>query len=773
MKKISSLLLVLAFIRMDAQKLPEEMEISANGQRLISGGKPVTGLYRTDQIRRVELVFSQPDYWTQLTNNYQSKKDIPATLIMDGESYPNVGVRFKGQTSYQRVTTQKKSFNVTMDFMDTSQDLKGYETLNFNNSFEDNSYIREVLYENITRPFFPSLKAGYIHLYINGQDWGLYPNVQALDGEYVKQWFLSNEGSRWRCERQAGTGGPGGGGFGAGTSTLNYLGEDTALYKPNYTLKNTTLENPWSDLVRVTRILNTVPLNQHEDSLNKVLDVDRALWFLAKEILFGDDDSYINKGGMDYYAIYQKDVERLIPLEYDANSVMKGQTATWSIFLKEADVRFPLANRLFAVPALRQRYLAHFRTLFNQTLDSSYFKSQVDYYYQLIDSVVVTDPKKLMTYQAFNTEKNVLINWMRNRRTFVLNNTEFKQVPSVISEVSHSVDGMAFKTPTESQTVEVTARIQHASGVRKANLYYASGFDGYFNKTELLDDGNHQDGAAGDGVFGASIPAFPNGVYVRYYIEAIANNSAGTASYMPEGAEHDVYTYQVDLQVSGNLNIAINELMASNTKTVADQDGEFDDWIELYNKSTQSIDISQWILTDNPANLDKYRFPYGTVIPANGYLIVWADENGKQTGYHANFKLSASGEEVILLDSLGNQVDKVVFGQQTSDLSYARRPNGTGAFVIQDATFNKNNDPVTTDERLANQAILVYPNPAGDYLTIKLPTDTEESYQLIDAVGKLHRQGRIDREQTLDLSDLSAGMYFIRIRNQSIRFLLK
>lgn len=114
------------------------------------------------------------------------------------------------------------------------------------------------------------------------------------------------------------------------------------------------------------------------------------------------------------------------------------------------------------------------------------------------------------------------------------------------------------------------------------------------------------------------------------------------------------------MSASANKGIVINELMASNTKSVKDQDGEFDDWIELYNKSNEYIDISRWILTDNPANLDKYRFPDNTILEPNQYLIVWADEDGKQTGYHANFKLSASGEEILLLDSTGLLVDSVV-----------------------------------------------------------------------------------------------------------------
>ncbi len=773
MNKVLFGLLCLTQFSVLSQKLPKEMSLSNDTRRIVSGSTPVEGFYNPLKLKTVEFIFDQPDYWTQLTNNYQSKKDIPATLIYDGVSYPNVGIRFKGQTSYQRVTSQKKSFNVTMDFMDPNQDLKGYQTLNFNNSFEDNSYIREVLYENITRPYFPSLKANFIHLFINGQDWGLYPNIQALDGEYVKDWFLSNEGSRWRCERQAGTGGPGGGGFGAGTSTLNYLGDDTTAYKPNYNLKHTTVENPWSDLARVTKVLNTIPLNQLEDTLNKVLDIDRALWFLAKEILFGDDDSYVNKGGMDYYAIYQKDVERLIPLEYDANSVMYPQTATWSIFLKATDIKFPLCNRLFAMPELRQRYLAHFRTLFNNTLDSKYFKTQINNYYSLIDSVVSTDPKKLMTYTAFQTEKNALFNWMRNRRTSVLNNSEFKQAGNQISDVVFSVDGNAFKTPNEMQSVLVTATIQGGAGVKGATLYYSQGFDGYFNKVSMYDDGNHSDGLANDGIFAASIPPFPNGVFVRYYIESIANNTAGTVSYMPEGAEHDVYIYQVNLINSASDEIVINEFMATNTNTVADQDGEFDDWIELYNKSIYNIDVSDWILTDNASNLDKYRIPAGTIMPPDSYLIIWADEDGKQTGFHSNFKLSSSGEEVFLLDATGQQVDKVSFGQQVTDKSYARSPNGSGDFIIKEATFNKNNDGTTSTFNALKNVFDLYPNPASQWLIIQTENSNPVEYRIVDAFGKTVMNGIFSKTIRLDISHLVPGIYAAFLNNETKKLIIR
>jgi spore coat protein CotH len=92
--------------------------------------------------------------------------------------------------------------------------------------------------------------------------------------------------------------------------------------------------------------LNQPALDQMYDTLNKVMDVDRALWFIAHEIMFGDDDGYINKGGMDYYVYFDKETNRLVPLEYDGNSVMSTMAASWSIFNKETDTKFPLSSRL-------------------------------------------------------------------------------------------------------------------------------------------------------------------------------------------------------------------------------------------------------------------------------------------------------------------------------------------------------------------------------------------------------------------------------------------
>jgi hypothetical protein len=138
--------------------------------------------------------------------------------------------------------------------------------------------------------------------------------------------------------------------------------------------------------------------------------------------------------------------------------------------------------------------------------------------------------------------------------------------------------------------------------------------------------------------------------------------------------------------------LVINEFMAVNSYTAADQDGEFDDWIELFNLTADEINLSGYYLTDSKNNLKKFKFPDGTSITSNGYLIVWADGDTLQTGLHAPYKLSSLGEKVILLSPELEVLDKVDYNAQTEELAYARVPNGKGDFTWQTATFNFRND---------------------------------------------------------------------------------
>jgi hypothetical protein len=279
----------------------------------------------------------------------------------------------------------------------------------------------------------------------------------------------------------------------------------------------------------------------------------------------------------------------------------------------------------------------------------------------------------------------------------------------------------------------------------------------------MFDDGQHNDGASSDGVYGASIPGFSAGAYVRFYIEAKANNTAGTLSYLPVGAEHDVFMYKVEAGWASNVPVVINELLASNDMAETDEAGEHEDWIELYNTSNQPFDISGYYITDNPDNLDKWDFPAGTVIPANGYLILWADEDSSQGPLHCNFKLSINGEFLALLDPNLNFVEMMNFPQQQVDMGYARVPNGTGPFVIQNRTFGANNSPTSADEPSWDLEAKLYPTLVRDLLNIDLPKSDSGQLTVFDALGKRVLEKILSASNNLNVSDLPPGIYMANI----------
>jgi hypothetical protein len=152
--------------------------------------------------------------------------------------------------------------------------------------------------------------------------------------------------------------------------------------------------------------------------------------------------------------------------------------------------------------------------------------------------------------------------------------------------------------------------------------------------------------------------------------------------------------------------VFINEWMAGNTSTLADPaDANFEDWFELYNPATNAVDIAGYYLTDsltNAAGVVSNKFQYlittngAHLIPAHGYLLVWADnETGQNLSagvprpdLHVNFALSLGGEAIGLFAADGTQIDRVTFGQQTNNVSRGRFPDGDPSIYFMPSTVS-------------------------------------------------------------------------------------
>ena len=142
----------------------------------------------------------------------------------------------------------------------------------------------------------------------------------------------------------------------------------------------------------------------------------------------------------------------------------------------------------------------------------------------------------------------------------------------------------------------------------------------------------------------------------------------------------------------------INEFMADNDNIIQDPQGQYDDWIEIYNPGASPVDIGGMYMSDDLANPSKYQIPdtvsAQTTIPAGGFLLLWADNQTADGVLHLGFSLSKNGEAVGLFGTDGlTPIDTYTFGAQTTDVSEARQTDGSPTWVnflipTPDATNN-------------------------------------------------------------------------------------
>jgi spore coat protein CotH len=375
---------------------------------------PDKGLYEPTVLRTVFLDFEGKDWEPELADFYHTDVDIPATLTVDGKKYPNVGVRFRGASSYFGVPAgYKRGLNLSLDFVDKKQRLYGYKTLNLLNSHDDPSFLSTVLYSDIARRYIPAPKANLVRLVINGESWGVYVDAQQFNKEFTAENFQSAKGARWKVQ-----GSPGGAGG------LDFVGENLDDYKRRYQMKSGS-DKDWKALVALCRTLDKTPLDKLEDALKPILDIDGVLWFLALDVALINNDGYWIRASD--YNIYRDPKGKFHVIPHDMNEAFQGPMgpgfgfgpgrgrgfapgggagAAASRFGLDPlvgldDARKPLRSRLLAVPNLRARYLDHVRAIAEDALDWKKLGPVVATYRALIDKELGADTRKLDSLDDF------------------------------------------------------------------------------------------------------------------------------------------------------------------------------------------------------------------------------------------------------------------------------------------------------------------------------------------------------------------------------------
>lgn len=710
-------------------------------------------------LRTIELTFPSNNFWSQLEQvSRVDDQYLAGDMVIDGIQYEGVGVRWRGNTS-QRNVGEKRSFKIAVDHTESGLDVYGYQTIKLNNAAGDPSFLREALYSQICKEYFPAPTANHIKLVINGQNWGVYVNVQQFNKDFLDEWYDSTKGNRWKANSGRGTGGNGnnaggggrpprpprpprpqaaqnlqpvavqpvavpaggivqpngagagqdlppqgncgGGGFlNRGNGALTWLGAGQAPYQGAYELKSDDQDDPWTALVDFCDAFNNTPDAEFEDLVHDILDVDATLWMIALENAFADDDGYIHKG-LDYTIYQDLSFGRFHTIQHDGNETFRCIDG-WRVLPEIDNPNRPVLVRLMAIPRLRARYVAHLRTLIEEIFNWDSMEQMATDMKNLIAEEVELDNKKLFSTNAFhsnfeNASGNVpgIRQFVIERRDFLLAHPELQEVaPNILSvELQLESDGAGgFYPPVAGQEVGIVVEVDAGPAVESVIVYHAGIPDAPFDSVELHDDGNHDDGAAGDGVYGGAVPSYPAGTEVRYYVECYAG---GVMSFQPPRTELGADSYIVDMELAQFSPVVINELMPLNEATIADPQGELNDWVELHNITGETVDLSGMYLSDKEGNPRKWQFPEGTTIEGGGYLLVWLDEDGSdEPGLHANFKLTSEGELLMLIDSDerdNHLLDKTVYGEMEADRSWGRYPNATGEFDVLQATPGESN----------------------------------------------------------------------------------
>lgn len=658
-----------------------------------------------------KLTFDRADWESALA----ADQTVQADIEVDGVALADVAVAYKGNSS-QRGAGRKKPLNVTFDAHVSGQSVGGHDVINFNNGFSDPTFVREALTSKALSPFMPMPRIGWARVHINGAYFGFYVAVEQIEGTFIRHWFRSNNGWRFKADPPEAAAPddalspdqrPGGGGFGA---SLAWLGEDVSLYKARYELKTPDAgDTAWEGLRELTRALDAptsaggVADADLPAALADHLDVDRVLWYVAAMNLFANFDSYYV--GHNYFLWHADEDRRFHILAWDINEsfgtfpgggVDTADTAALArvdpFHMTSGAGAGPLLRRVVAHPAWRADYLAHYRTLIAGAFQPFEFEQNGIAMQALISESVKSDPNPLYGTSFFQTGLMddvrlpgggmggggrpapgiAKLAWLRYQHLGTL--PELTLPPGFIDNATRDQTPGA---PTSADDVLVGLRWDgDFLFVPPATVALRYAVDGgravELPMPSVIDGGIQQ--------WRATIPRQPAGAVVTYYLRAAWPD--GKVAFVPAAnlTRPSAYTVAgVQLPPAADSDLVINEVLADNGNGDVDEAGEHEDWVEILNKGTAPIDLAGYFLSDDPTKPDAWQLPNVTLAPG-AFLAIWCDEDGSQGPLHANFKLSKAGE-MVQLATKDAVVDSVTFGAQTTDVSWARLPDGTGAWA--------------------------------------------------------------------------------------------
>lgn len=311
---------------------------------------------------------------------------VPGTFESMGVTLDNVGVRYKGNSSLARAGN-KPSFKVKINEYASAQRFLGLTKVNLNNTVLDPSMQREMLAYELFRDFgLPASRANYARLYVNGEYYGLYVNVEQVDKRMLARTFGDNDGNLYK--QYAG-------------ASLEYRGSNAAVYDDGtYRKKTNETENDWTDLLALCELLATDDLAALEAQLPTLFDTSSFLRWLAANTYLGHIDAYT--GFANNFYLYRDPATEAfvyIPWDLDITFGTAGHGGTTTDFLLNWDLYDPqipsptgprpLLTKLMAIAGFRAEYTGYLVEL----LDGGALQARLDLRIDAVRALIGADAR--------------------------------------------------------------------------------------------------------------------------------------------------------------------------------------------------------------------------------------------------------------------------------------------------------------------------------------------------------------------------------------------
>lgn len=613
-------------------------------------------------ISTVRITMSDVDYYN-LINNTSSEVYLLADMTFENQNIPlqsidQVGIRLRGAAARG---SAKKSFKISFrKFGNDLRDFYGLRRLNLNCDFQDPHLMRAKACTELFRYMgIPAARVGYSKLYINNEYRGLFANYEDIDKPFLQARFRDDNGDLYK---------------GDGATMQNGSG--------GYQLTTNELSSDHSDILEFIDVLNNTPSDIFKEEIEKVFEVDEMLMYTACNVLLGAwDDYWMLAKNFYFYHDLRSDKFNYIPHDFDGSlgtDWYHGEIAYANVYDWSKSTGRPMIENLLAIPEYRDRYTHYLMLLCMWTFSLEAMEPEIDRTADMIRETLTTDPywgwNPLDFDLAFDqsiTQGSVkygMKEYINLRRNSALEQLE--KIGPYIQQLNRNP-----LLPKGNDPVTIEHLVIDREDIVSVKLIYKEGSS--FSQIDMLDSGTGHDETANDFVYTAQIPAQNNVSAVVYCVEA--TNTSGKTSRYPAVGEWDSYAINYEPPA-----IVINEVMAKNNSAKADEYGDYDDWVELYNLSDELVDLAGMYVSDNLYFPKKWSLG-NLSIPAKGFLLLWIDEDQEQGANHIGFKLSGIGESFGLFDTEEHEnllIDGLDFGIQAADVSMGRSEDGGEEWIF-------------------------------------------------------------------------------------------